>query len=114
VGCNRSQIVWLGGVGSGPGSHPSFAQLAGTFHVTDEIYAFTGLATDNQVVMTCEHGPANCPANRLVSQHRSGPVFLFRAGASPRKLDRTDGSNVPNSRLVEDHFLSGLLWAMKR
>jgi type 1 glutamine amidotransferase len=98
------------------GSHPSVAQLAGTFHVTDEIYAFIGLATDNQVVMTCVSS-TDPQAVRPIAWYRSlgaGRYFYSALGHPPESWTRPMDPNVPNSRLVEDHFLPGLLWAMKR
>jgi type 1 glutamine amidotransferase len=98
------------------GSHPSVAGLAATFHVTDEIYAFTGLATDNQVVMTCVSS-TDPQTVRPIAWHRSigaGRYFYTALGHPPESWTGPMDPNVPNSRLVEDHFLPGLLWAMKR
>jgi RNA polymerase sigma-70 factor (ECF subfamily) len=98
------------------GSHPSVAQLAGTFHVTDEIYAFNGLAADNQVVMTCVSS-TDPQTVRPIAWYRTigaGRYFYSALGHPPESWTKPMDPNVPNSRLVEDHFLPGLLWTMKR
>jgi type 1 glutamine amidotransferase len=98
------------------GSHVSVAQLPATFHVTDEIYNFLGFAPDNQVVMTCISSD-NPQLVKPIAWYRevgAGRYFYTALGHPPESWLMPMDPAKPNSRLVENHILPGLLWAMKR
>jgi type 1 glutamine amidotransferase len=97
------------------GAHPSVAQLGMTFNVTDEIYSFTDLRADNQVVLTCTSStdPRTVRPIAWVREEGSGRVFHTALGHPDSSWKMAMDPNVP-SRLVEDHVLPGLLWAMRR
>jgi type 1 glutamine amidotransferase len=92
------------------------AQLAPAFNVTDEIYAFTDFAMDNQVVMTCISS-TDTNTVRPISWSReigSGRYFYTALGHPDTNWTMPLDSQLPNTRLVEDHIIHGLLWAMRR
>ncbi|HXI54646.1 MAG TPA: ThuA domain-containing protein, partial [Polyangia bacterium] len=97
------------------GAHPSVAQLAATFNVTDEIYSFTDFRMDNQVVLNCVSSTAPGTV-RPVSWFReegAGRVFYTGLGHPATSWTMPMDLNA-TSRLVEDHVLPGLLWSMRR
>jgi type 1 glutamine amidotransferase len=98
------------------GSHVSVAQLPASFHLTDEIYNLVGLAADDQVVMTCVSSD-NPQAVRPIAFYRqigAGRYFYTALGHPPESWVMPMDPAKPNSRLVDNHLLPGLLWAMKR
>jgi len=97
------------------GDHPSVAQLGMSFEVTDEIYAFTNFRSDNQVVLTCKSSAAPNTVRPIawVREEGMGRVFHTALGHLDNSWKMPLDANVP-SRLVEDHVLPGLLWAMRR
>jgi len=98
------------------GSHVSVAQLPATFHLTDEIYNLTGLAADNQVVMTCVSSD-NPQAVKPIAWYReigAGRYFYSALGHPPQSWVMPMDPAKPTSLLVENHILPGLLWAMRR
>ena len=99
------------------GSSVFVSQLAPTFNVTDEIYAFTDFAMDNQVVMTCISS-TDTNTVRPISWSReigSGRYFYTALGHPDTAWTMPLDSQLPNNtRLVEDHIVHGLLWAMRR
>lgn len=99
------------------GTHPSVANLAPTFNVTDEIYSFSYLGPDIQVVMTCVSSTAPNTV-RPISFYRvqgAGRVFNVALGHTDTNWTMPLDSKQPtNTRLLEDHVIPGLLWAMRR
>jgi type 1 glutamine amidotransferase len=97
------------------GDHPSVAQLGMTFKVTDEIYAFTNFRSDNLVVLNCTSStdPKTVRPIAWVREEGLGRVFHTALGHPDSSWKMPMDPNVP-SRLVEDHVLPGLLWAMRR
>ena len=95
--------------------HPSVAQLGMSFKVTDEIYAFTNFRSDNQVVLTCTSSTAPNTVRPIawVREEGMGRVFHTALGHPDSSWKMPMDPTVP-SRLVEDHVLPGLLWAMRR
>jgi len=98
------------------GTHPSVAHLATTFNVTDEIYSFSYVRPDNQLVMTCISS-ADTKTVRPISWYReegSGRVFNVALGHPDASWTMPMDPKLSNTRLLEDHIIPGLLWAMKR
>jgi type 1 glutamine amidotransferase len=98
------------------GTHPSVAHLATTFNVTDEIYSFSYVRPDNQLVMTCISS-VDTKTVRPISWYReegSGRVFNVALGHPDASWMMPMDPKLPNTRLLEDHVIPGLLWAMKR
>jgi type 1 glutamine amidotransferase len=97
------------------GDHPSVAQLGTSFTVTDEIYAFSNFRSDNQVVLTCTSSTAPNTVRPIawVREEGMGRVFHTALGHPDISWMMPMDPNAP-SRLVEDHVLPGLLWAMRR
>jgi type 1 glutamine amidotransferase len=98
------------------GATPSVAQLAPAFNVTDEIYGFKDFAMDNQVVVTCVSSTLPNTV-RPISWFReigAGRYFYTALGHPDTSWTMPMDANQPSSRLVEDHIIHGLLWAMRR
>ncbi len=98
------------------GSHVSVAKLPVTFNTTDEIYNFSGFAADNQVVMTCI-SDQNPQVVRSVAWYRevgAGRYFYTSLGHTSQVWMMPMDPAQPSSLLLQNHFLPGLLWAMKR
>jgi type 1 glutamine amidotransferase len=75
-----------------------------------------GLAADDQVVMTCVSSD-NPQAVRPIAWYRqigAGRYFYTALGHPPESWIMPMDPTKPNSRLVDNHLLPGLLWAMKR
>ncbi len=91
------------------------AQLAPSFNVTDEIYAYSFLRADDQVVMTCisSTDPHTVRPIAWYRQEGLGRVFNSALGHPDTNWTMPMDPTV-RSRLVEDHVLPALLWAMKR
>jgi type 1 glutamine amidotransferase len=98
------------------GDHPSVAQLAPTFNLTDEIYAFSTMRMDDQVVLTCisSTDPYTVRPISWFRQEGLGRVFYSALGHPAASWTMPMDPKVPMSRLVQDHVLPGLLWAMQR
>lgn len=98
------------------GSHVSVAQLPMTFNTTDEIYQFSDFAADNQVVMTCV--AASDPQTvRQIAWYRevgAGRYFYSSLGHLSQVWTMPMDPAQPNSLLLQNHLLPGLLWTMKR
>ena len=89
------------------GRHPSVARLPERFEVRDELYLFRSFRPDNQVVVRClaVDGRTMIP----VAWHRdegAGRVFYTNFGHTNEIW--TEG------RLVDDHMIPALLWALGR
>jgi hypothetical protein len=88
------------------GSHPSIDLLPKTFAITDEVYYFSKMNTDLQVVLQCANpGAAPRPISWVRTQG-AGRVFYTALGHADPSW--TTGPLVP------DHVLPGLLWTMHR
>ena len=97
------------------GTHPSVTSLAPTFNLTDEIYAFSYFRMDNQVVLTCVSSTDLNSVRPIswVREEGSGRVFYTALGHPAASWTAPMDPNA-ESRLVDDHVLPGLLWAMRR
>ena len=99
------------------GTHPSVASLPAAFGTIDEIYSFREFRADNQVVLTCESSGDSTHTVRPVSWYRqegAGRYFYTALGHLDASWTMPMDPKAPNSRLIEDHILPALLWAMKR
>jgi type 1 glutamine amidotransferase len=99
------------------GTHVSVAQLPPTFGTTDEIYATTMFRMDNQVVLTCVSSGDGTHTVRPISYVReegAGRVFYTALGHDDARWTAPMDAKAANSRLVENHVLPALLWAMHR
>jgi type 1 glutamine amidotransferase len=98
-------------------SQASVAQLPATFSTTDEIYATTMFRMDNQVVLTCVSSGDGTKTMRPVSYVReegAGRVFYTALGHDDARWTAPMDATAANSRLVQDHVVPALLWAMRR
>ncbi|HET6285038.1 MAG TPA: ThuA domain-containing protein [Polyangia bacterium] len=85
------------------GDHASVKNLPASFPVVDEIYAFTRMRADNQIVLRCGRG------NYPVSWYReegSGRIFYTAMGHND--------ANWTRPPLVDGHVIPGLLWTLGR
>ncbi|MDB4982827.1 MAG: glycosyl hydrolase, partial [Myxococcales bacterium] len=99
------------------GTNPSVMQLPATFGVTDEIYATSNFRADNQVVLTCVSSGASTPTVRPISYVReegAGRVFYTALGHPDALWTGPMDAKAANTRLVENHVIPALLWAMRR
>jgi type 1 glutamine amidotransferase len=99
------------------GTSPSVATLPATFGTTDEIYATTMFRMDNQTVLTCVSSGDGTHTVRPVSYVREegkGRVFYTALGHDDARWTAPMDATAPTSRLVENHVLPALLWAMRR
>lgn len=99
------------------GTSPAVMQLPATFGTTDEIYATTMFRMDNQTVLTCVSSGDGTKTMRPVSYVREegmGRVFYTALGHDDARWTAPMDAAHANSRLVEDHVLPALLWAMRR
>jgi type 1 glutamine amidotransferase len=99
------------------GPHPSVMQLPANFTTTDEVYQFSKLNPNNQVVLTCVSSGASTPTVRPVSWVRTegaGRVFYTALGHTDAVWTAPMEAAAATTRLVENHVLPGLLWTMKR
>jgi type 1 glutamine amidotransferase len=99
------------------GTNASVAQLPATFGTTDEIYATTMFRMDNQVVLTCVSSGDGTHTMRPVSYVReegAGRMFYTALGHDDARWTAPMDATAPSSRLVEDHVVPALLWAMRR
>jgi type 1 glutamine amidotransferase len=99
------------------GTHPSVVQLPVGFGTTDEVYSFSQFRMDNQVVLRCTSSGDPMRMVRPVSWVReegAGRYFFTALGHLDASWTAPLDARAPNSRLVEDHVLPGLLWAMRR
>jgi type 1 glutamine amidotransferase len=99
------------------GTHVSVAQLPAMFGTTDEIYATTMFRMDNQVVLTCVSSGDGTHTVRPISYVReegAGRVFYTALGHDDARWTAPMDAKAANSRLVENHVLPALLWAMHR
>jgi type 1 glutamine amidotransferase len=99
------------------GTSPAVAQLPATFGTTDEIYATTMFRMDNQVVLTCVSSGDGTHTMRPVSYVReegTGRMFYTALGHDDARWTAPMDAQQPTSRLVEDHVIPALLWAMRR
>jgi hypothetical protein len=98
------------------GTHPSVMQLPATFGTTDEIYQTT-FRMDNQVVVTCVSSGTTVPTMRPISYVReegAGRMFYTALGHNDAVWTAPMDAAAANTRLVEDHVIPALLWAMHR
>ena len=99
------------------GTNPSVAQLPATFGTTDEIYAESMFRMDNQTVLTCVSSGDGTHTVRPISYVReegAGRVFYTALGHDDARWTAPMDATAANSRLVEDHVVPALLWAMHR
>ncbi|HSZ82798.1 MAG TPA: ThuA domain-containing protein, partial [Polyangia bacterium] len=99
------------------GTQVSVAQLPAMFGTTDEIYAESMFRMDNQTVLTCVSSGDGTHTMRPVSyvrQEGAGRVFYTALGHNDVSWTAPMDAKYPSSRLVEDHILPALLWAMGR
>jgi uncharacterized protein len=81
--------------------HPAVAALPARWTVKDEFYVSRNFRSDNQVILRC--GAEELPIS-WVRQEGLGRIFFTALGHPPEAW--TQG------RLVPDHVLPGLLWAL--
>jgi type 1 glutamine amidotransferase len=99
------------------GTHASVAQLPATFTTSDEIYSMNTFRMDNQIVLDCVSTAATNKAMRPVSYYReegNGRVFYTALGHPNAVWTGPMEASAANTRLVEDHLIPALLWAMRR
>jgi type 1 glutamine amidotransferase len=99
------------------GSHASVVQLPAGFGTTDEVYSFSQFRMDNQVVLRCTSSGDVTRTLRAVSWAReegAGRYFFTALGHLDASWTAPMDARAPNSRLVEDHILPGLIWTMRR
>ncbi len=99
------------------GSEPSVVQLPATFMTTDEVYAFSQLRMDNQILVRCVSSGDTTRTIRPVSWQReegAGRYFYTALGHFDVSWTAPMDARAPNSRLVEDHVIPGLMWTMRR
>ena len=83
------------------------ARLPATFEVRDEFYLFRSFRPDNQVVVRC----------RAVDGRTMIPVAWYRDEGAGRVFYTNFGHTSEiwtQGRLVEDHMVPALLWALGR
>jgi type 1 glutamine amidotransferase len=97
------------------GSQASVSHLAPTFTTTDEIYQTTKFRADNQVVLSCKSSASDTvrPVS-YVRQEGAGRVFFTALGHLNASWTAPMDAALANTRLVEDHVMPGMLWAMGR
>ncbi len=98
------------------GTQASVLPLPATFAVTDEIYEFSQFRMDNIVVLNCVSS-ADTKTVRPISWVREegkGRYFHTALGHPDASWTMPMDPKAPSSRLVQDHIIPGLLWAMKR
>jgi hypothetical protein len=98
------------------GTHPSVAHLPASFKVTDEIYAFSKFRTDNQVVLSCVSSTATGTVRPIswVREEGAGRYFYTALGHNDVEWTAPLDPAAATSRLVSDHIMPALLWAMRR
>jgi type 1 glutamine amidotransferase len=97
------------------GTQESVALLPATFATDDEIYAETMFRADNQVVLTCVSSADGTKRPiSYVREEGAGRVFYTALGHLDASWTMPMDPKSANSRLVEDHVLPALLWAMRR
>jgi hypothetical protein len=99
------------------GTQVSVAMLPATFTTTDEIYATTMFRMDNQTVLTCVSSGDGTHTMRPVSYVReegAGRMFYTALGHDDARWTAPMDAAAANSRLVENHVIPALLWAMRR
>jgi type 1 glutamine amidotransferase len=97
------------------GNNPSVTKLAPTFTTTDEIYQTTKFRPENQVVLSCKSsGDTAVRPVSYVRQEGAGRVFFTALGHNNESWTAPMDAALTNTRLVEDHVLPGMLWAMGR
>jgi uncharacterized protein len=88
------------------GAHPSVTQLPPSFSMLDEIFTFTNLRADNEVVVEClaTDGKTRLP---IAWHHAEGAGRVFNtAFGHPLELWTPDGL------LLKQHVLPGILWTL--
>ncbi len=99
------------------GTGPAIDKLPATFTTTDEIYETKPLNPKNQVVLNCVSSGDASKAVRPISYLReegAGRVFFTALGHPDASWTSPMDAAAANSRLLEDHVLPALLWAMHR
>jgi type 1 glutamine amidotransferase len=99
------------------GASPAVTQLPATFDTTDEIYAMSMFRMDNQTVLTCVSSGDGTHTMRPVSYMReegAGRYFYTALGHNDVSWTAPMDAKAPTTRLVEDHVVPALLWAMRR
>ena len=89
------------------GRHPAVARLPATFEVRDEFYLFRSFRPDNQVVVRC----------LAIDGRTLIPVAWYRDEGAGRVFYTNFGHTNEiwtQQRLVEDHMIPALLWALGR
>jgi hypothetical protein len=98
------------------GTHPAVTHLPPSFKVTDEIYAFSKYRTDNQVVLNCVSSTATGTVRPIswVRDEGAGRYFFTALGHNDVEWTAPLDPAAATSRLVADHVVPALLWAMRR
>ena len=97
------------------GDNASVSQLAPTFTTTDEIYETTKFRAENQVVLSCKSsGDTVVRPVSYVRQEGAGRVFFTALGHLDESWTKPLDGALANTRLVEDHVMPGMVWAMGR
>ena len=89
------------------GDFPSVAKLPATFSLTDEFYVFDQYRNDNLVDLRCD--ALGSPTKLPIAWHRQegqGRVFYTALGH--------DAAEWADPRIVDDHVIPGILWALGR
>jgi hypothetical protein len=89
------------------GRHPAVARLPSAFDVRDEFYLFRSFRPENQVVVRCT----------AVDGRTRIPVAWYREEGAGRVFYTTFGhtsESWADRRIVDDHLLPALRWAMRR
>jgi uncharacterized protein len=99
------------------GTGPAIDKLPATFTTTDEIYETKSTNPANLAVLTCVSSGDASKAVRPISYVReegAGRVFFTALGHPDASWTSPMDAAAANSRLVEDHVMPALLWAMRR
>ena len=97
------------------GTNASVMQLPATFGTTDEIYATTMFRADNQIVLVCKSsGDTMMRPVSYVREEGAGRMFYTALGHDDARWTAPMDAKAANSRLVENHVVPALLWAMRR
>ena len=88
--------------------HPAIAKIPAPFMQTDEIYTYSGLNPDNQVILRCSSSDGGPPVP-ITWYRTEGAGRIFYTG-----LGHVDGLWTADSTFVNNHFFPGVLWTIGR
>jgi type 1 glutamine amidotransferase len=89
------------------GTHPSVTKLPATLSTVDEFYVFDNYRADNIVDLRCD--ALGSPTKLPIAWHRTegqGRVFYSALGHDAKEWE--------DKRILEDHVVPGVLWALGR